>query len=82
MQNSSPFASLNTIDWYKALRGLFVILLGGALSYLVQWVAQTDFGTYQLIATAISSTIVELGRRFLTDYARKYNLPVNSTPNQ
>lgn len=68
--STSPKYSLNTTDVLKALRGLLVVLVGAALTYLLEAVGQFDFGQLTPVVVSVASTLVEIGRRWLTDYAR------------
>jgi len=68
MESDSPKFSLNTTDLWKAARGLLVVLAGAALTYLVDTIPQVDFGIYSPVIVSVSSTLIELARRYLTDY--------------
>lgn len=67
-QSTSPKYSLNKADLFKALRGLVVVLAGAALTYVADMIPNVDFGMYTPLVVSVSSTLIELGRRFLTDY--------------
>lgn len=69
MENSSPTLSLNGTDLYKAGRGLLVALAGAGLTYLLETIPLIDFGAYTGIVFSVTTTLVELGRRYLTNYA-------------
>lgn len=68
MQNTSSRFSLNAIDIWKALRGLLVILAGTALTWVSQNYLNFDYGSWTPVVTAVLSTGVELGRRWLSAY--------------
>lgn len=61
----SPQFSLNREDAISILKGLIVALVGAALTYFSQVVAQTDFGQYTPIVVAIFSVIANVIRKWL-----------------
>lgn len=69
-ESSSPTGELNSTDYWKAARGLIVVLIGATLTYLLDTIPTIDFGAYSPIVVSITSTLVELGRRYLTNYER------------
>jgi len=66
--SDSPQFALNKTDVFKALRGLVVVLAGAALTYVADMIPSVDFGMYSPLVVSISSTLIELARRFVTDY--------------
>lgn len=68
MESSSPKFALDTTDLFKAARGLLVVLAGATLTYLLETIPQIDFGGYTPVVVSLTSTMVELGRRYLTSY--------------
>lgn len=68
MENNSARFSLNAVDIWKATRGLLVVLAGAGLTYLSEIYLQIDWGNYAPIATAVIGTLIELGRRWLSNY--------------
>ena len=67
--SNSPSGELNSTDWYKAGRGLLVVLAGATLTYLADALPNIDFGAYTPVVISLSSTFIELGRRYLTNYS-------------
>ena len=62
---------LNKVDLLKAGRLFLVALAGTFLTLLTQFVGDFNFGDWTpLVATAVSA-LVEVGRRFLTNYSQK-----------
>lgn len=61
----SPQFSLNRDDAISILKGLMVALVGAALTYFSQVVAQADFGQYTPIVVAIFSVIANVIRKWL-----------------
>lgn len=55
---------------YKAGRGLIVVLAGAFLTYLLDTVPNVDFGEYSPIVVSVTSTLVELARRWMTNYQK------------
>lgn len=68
--SSSPKFELNKTDVLKAMRGLLVVMVGAGLTHVVEVVTVTDFGEMTPVIVSVVSTLVELGRRWLTNYAR------------
>lgn len=65
--NSSITGKLNSLDMNKVSKGLLIALTGAAVAFLVQIPEAIDFGTYQGIAVAVSSTVVNLLRKWLSN---------------
>jgi hypothetical protein len=68
MESTSPKYQLNWADMYKAVRGLLVILAGAALTHFVDTIPHVDFAIYTLVVVSVSSTLIELARRYLINY--------------
>lgn len=69
--SASPQYALNATDLFKAGRGLLVVLAGAALTYVVDLIPQIDFGVWTPMVVSVSSTLIELARRWLTNYSQQ-----------
>lgn len=71
MENTSTKFQLNKQDLQKIGTGALVAVGGALLTYLTQVVAQIDFGDFTPVAVAISSILVNVGRKFIADYSSR-----------
>jgi len=83
--SSSPAGSLNSIDWFKGIRGAAITYIAGlAIQVLVDLQAylqachekaatcQLDFGVYDFLIPgliALLGFVMEMARRWRTDHA-------------
>lgn len=79
MNNASSRFSVNTTDLAKTARGLGITALSAALVYLSDVYASLDYTVClgsqcfntAFIAIPLVGALLELGRRFVTDYKGK-----------
>lgn len=76
MEDTSARFQLNAVDLWKILRGLLVLLAGAALTYASQIYLKIDYSfmwqghliDLTPIATITIGSVIEAGRRWLTDH--------------
>lgn len=68
--STSPANTLNKVDLMKSLRLLGVAVAGTVITFLAQWITQTDFGQWTTLVVPVVSFILEMGRRYLTNYSQ------------
>lgn len=64
----SPRWSFVGVDWGKIGRGALVAIAGAILTYGTQVVADTDFGSWTPMVAAGWAIVVNLLRKFATEY--------------
>jgi hypothetical protein len=62
----SEFGKLSKEDWIKVGKGALVAGVGAAIIYVVDWTGTVDFGSYTVLASAISAVLVNVVRKFFT----------------
>jgi len=65
--DGSTAGKLDFLDMSKVSKGLLIALVGAAVAFLIQIPDAIDFGSYQGIAVAVSSTVVNLLRKWLSN---------------
>lgn len=63
----SPKYKLNAEDLQKVGTGALIAVGGALLTYFAEIVTQIDFGAYTPVVVALSSVLVNTGRKFLKD---------------
>ena len=58
---------LTKTDLTKVGKGVLVAIVGAALTYLTEWAANTDFGSY--------TPVIVAGLSILTNIVRKWSTP-------
>ncbi len=57
---------LNKVDGLKIAKGAVIAVSGAFLTYLMEVVAQTDFGTYTMSIVAVSSILINVAMKLLS----------------
>lgn len=57
--------TLNNTDWKKIGVGALMAMIGGALTYLLQYLGGVDFGQYQGLATVVLSILANTVRKWV-----------------
>lgn len=66
--SNSPKYSLNSNDLGKIGKGAVVVMLGAILTYLSSIIPNIDFGVWTPVVVAGWTVVVDILRRYLTDY--------------
>lgn len=66
--SNSPKYSLNSTDLGKIGKGAVVVMLGAILTYLSSIIPNIDFGVWTPVVVAGWTVVVDILRRYLTDY--------------
>ena len=64
----SPNFSIDSIGLKKVGKGLLIAVGGATLAYLAEAIPGINFGVWTPIAVAVSSVVVNFGRKFLSSY--------------
>lgn len=67
--STSKRYALNKVDLMKAIRFLAVALAGTFLTTMTEVIGQFDFGDWTPMIASGVAMLVEVGRRFLTNYS-------------
>jgi len=70
----SPKYKLDRENLWKIGRLLMITLCGTTLTFLVDLFPNVEFGDLTPFISVLFSGLIELGRKFLTDYSQKYNI--------
>lgn len=73
--NTSGKFTLNAQDWKKIGIGLLVALAGGLIVFLTDLTEAVDFGIWAPIVAAGASVVVNVLRKWATNYQGYYRLP-------
>jgi hypothetical protein len=68
--DTSPRFTLSKVGLWKAGRLLLVAGIAGVITALPQVIGGFDFGIYNVLVTTLVAFVVEIGRRFVTDYSK------------
>jgi len=68
MENTSEKYSLNSADLKKIGIGLGVAVSGAVLTYFTELIPSVDFGAWTPVVVAGFSVVVNVVRKFLTNY--------------
>lgn len=55
-------------QWLKIMKGLAIAVAGAAITATAQYVTDTDFGQATGIVVAVNSVLVNIARKFLTEW--------------
>ena len=69
--STSSKYQLNKTDGYKVARGFLIVMAGAALTYLTELIPNLDFGNLKPLIVPIFGSLIELGRRWITDYNKQ-----------
>ena len=61
--------SLNLVDLKKIGIGLLIAVIGAGLTYLTEMIPNVDFGSFSPLVVSAWSVVVNVVRKFLTNYA-------------
>lgn len=60
MAKESKKYKLNTLDWSKIIKGLWIAIGGTLIPYIIEVISVIDFGKYQYIANIVSMVLVNV----------------------
>lgn len=66
MGEQSPKYTLRTTDFKAIGRGALMAVAGALLTYLTQWIADTDFGTLQPFVVAGFGILTNVVRKWMS----------------
>lgn len=65
MAKNSKRYELNKVDILKILKGLGIAVGGAALTFIAEVIPGINFGDWTPVAVAVSSALVNMGRKLL-----------------
>lgn len=71
----SPKFKLTIEDLKKILIGLWIAMLGAAITYIVEEIPNVDFGEWTPIAVALAAVLVNTARKFILQATYSRALP-------
>lgn len=71
MKETSTRFTIDKVGLKKVGVGFLIALGGVALTYWQDAFLHIDFGQWQMLAVAVNSALVNLAKKFLTDYSNQ-----------